>query len=227
MANKKITDLDELTTLDSSDLVEVVDDPGGTPASHKMTMLNLVKAAMGLASTEEFQLREVIHDETLSEAGRFDVSSIPQDYDHLELFLVARSSTANAGDSVYMFFNNDTTVANYHRQRHGVDNGSPNDEEAAQSWVGAVAGGGSPANAFGTIRIFIPCYTDTNMLRQAHCDAMSLMDAASMVIWHVAMVWEDGGATAINRITLQPDGYDTDKLAAGSRLQIIGVKSSG
>lgn len=179
----------------------------------------------GLASGA--QQRDVLHDETLASPGRFDVSSISQSYDHLELILTARSSTANAGDSVYMFFNNDTTVTNYHRQRSGdYDNTTSQAGEAADAIIASITGGGSPTSAFGLAEIFIPNYTSTSMLKVARVQYQAMLATAAIVTAHIGFMWEDGGATAINRITIQPDGYATDNFAANSRLQIIGIKTA-
>jgi hypothetical protein len=41
MADKKITELSSLTTAASEDLLVIVDDPNGTPASKKITLKNL------------------------------------------------------------------------------------------------------------------------------------------------------------------------------------------
>lgn len=42
MPNLKITELTELTTIADSDLLAVVDDPGGTPVTKKITKANLI-----------------------------------------------------------------------------------------------------------------------------------------------------------------------------------------
>ena len=44
MSNKKITDLDALTTPAAADLLEIVDDVGGTATSKKITWANLFKS---------------------------------------------------------------------------------------------------------------------------------------------------------------------------------------
>jgi len=49
MADKKLTQLDELTSVSSSDLMLVIDDPAGTPTSKKATVQNIVNAgALGI-----------------------------------------------------------------------------------------------------------------------------------------------------------------------------------
>jgi hypothetical protein len=48
MADSKVTDLTELTSVDASDLLPIIDDPSGTPVTKKITRANLVS---GLATT--------------------------------------------------------------------------------------------------------------------------------------------------------------------------------
>lgn len=43
MANKKITQYTELIAVDVNDILEIVDDPGGTPANKKTTVQNFFK----------------------------------------------------------------------------------------------------------------------------------------------------------------------------------------
>lgn len=53
MANSKITDLTADTSPSSSDLLETVKDPGGTPLSRKATLLNVLKgAALGVLTSD-------------------------------------------------------------------------------------------------------------------------------------------------------------------------------
>jgi hypothetical protein len=42
MSNKKITELDELTSIESTDLLAIVDDPSGSPVTKKITVANLL-----------------------------------------------------------------------------------------------------------------------------------------------------------------------------------------
>jgi len=47
---KKITELTEMTTPVGTDLLPVVDDPGGTPLTQKLTFTNLIAAVVSLLS---------------------------------------------------------------------------------------------------------------------------------------------------------------------------------
>ena len=57
MADQKITDLTELAAVpDTADLLAIIDDPAGTPASKKITVSNLLKRkteAIGIAVGDE------------------------------------------------------------------------------------------------------------------------------------------------------------------------------
>jgi len=50
MADSKITELTELTTVESSDLIAVVDDPSGSPITKKATVSNITASKAPLAS---------------------------------------------------------------------------------------------------------------------------------------------------------------------------------
>lgn len=169
--------------------------------------------------------RTVLHDETLGSNGSFDVSSIDQTYDDLELILMLRSTSATVDDTVRIWFNNDTTTGNYHFQRaKGINNGG-SWAESPNSALGSAAGASSPANAFTSFQAWIPEYANTAMLKQVIAISGGLSGAASALAQLMTCVWEDGGATAINRIAIETDNDPTDLFLAGSRLRIIGVKT--
>ena len=55
MADSKVTALTELTAVESTDLLYVIDDPAGTPAGKKATVANAVRAlGNGLAGPRMF-----------------------------------------------------------------------------------------------------------------------------------------------------------------------------
>lgn len=51
MADAKISQLEALTSVSPSDLLVVVADPGGTPATKQATVANVIKAAGGFTGT--------------------------------------------------------------------------------------------------------------------------------------------------------------------------------
>ncbi len=208
----KVSELPTVATPAGEDLLMLTDDPGGTPIA-------------GQATLSSVRQEVLLHDETLGAAGVFDVSSISQNYDDLILLAMIRTDVAATADYARIFYNNDTTVTNYHSQWHAVANGAGNSaSETATSNVAYCAAATSTANSFTMLRVNIPLYTDTNYLKI--CTATSAMIYAAGAIYanHFYVIWEDGGTTAINRIQLRPDGYPTNEFVANSRLRIIGVK---
>jgi len=78
MADKKITELDALTTLASGDVFAVVDDPSGTPVTKKITIDNLLKAVNILtAETAPTAADELaLYDASAGTADKVTVSAL-------------------------------------------------------------------------------------------------------------------------------------------------------
>src|SRR5690606_22712538 len=66
-----------------------------------------------IKTTETIRIAKTLFNSTLGSSDSFDLSSIDQTYDDLEVILVLRGSVAAATDGAYMFFNGDTTLTNY------------------------------------------------------------------------------------------------------------------
>lgn len=159
----------------------------------------------------------------LTTDGNFDVSSISQDYDHLKIYLRARSSVNAAEDGTRIYFNNDATDGNYSRVYHGTVNATIYSGKADNPDFGSTTGATSTANDFGFTEITIINYTDSTKVKTAKCSSTWRNDASTQAVFNSAINWES--TSAINRITIQPDGYATQKFVAGSWLQIIGIKT--
>jgi len=165
-----------------------------------------------------------LHNETLSGSGIFDVSSISQDYDHLIIRLISRSDVVATSDIVYMYFNNDTTSSNYHHQHIAAyDGANSGNNEAANAFISQCTSASAPANSFGGTNIVIALYTNVNTNKIAINNWGHYYDTQAANASSGVMTWLS--TSAINRITIQPDGYSTDNFIAGSWLQIIGVKT--
>ena len=164
-----------------------------------------------------------LYNETLAGTANFDVSSISQDYDHLLINILVRSSNAAATDSVYLFFNNDTTVTNYFYQKMSFYDGTGNDStEGDTPLIAELASAGAPANSFGVAQILISKYAGShNKSAISEYGFRAIAGQARPGVSYVE--WES--TAAINRITIQPDGYATDSFVTGSWCQVIGVKT--
>jgi hypothetical protein len=151
-------------------------------------------------------------------AASFDVSSISQDYDHLEVWIHVRTARSNADDTLLFNINNDTTNGNYLRAQHyfGTGHGSDN---TADRYIGSIPGASATANHFSDIRIILPFYTSAHIKRQ-----FILGDNFGSTYYGREMIRYWASTSAINRLTFISG--NSVNLAIGSRLQIIGVKGT-
>jgi hypothetical protein len=157
------------------------------------------------------------YDNTLSGTGRFDVSNIPPLATTLRLVLHVRTTQATTSDVIYLFFNGDTTLTNYRAAVWaGGTTNAVSVEDTAR--IGTVPGASSPANYFGICDIRAFSYADTTIEKMASSFGGGRETATTIYNRAHLLHWET--SAAINRITLQPDGWATDSFAAGSRLQI-------
>jgi hypothetical protein len=170
------------------------------------------------ATKRELYVREVLYDETLAGDGTFDVSSIPQDYDHLELIMWLRSDAAATGDAACLRFNNDAVAANYYFGRHYGGSGH-NVQLGDGPYVGFVPGNAAPADYYGVMQALVPQYAG-DKYKAAHGISSYRDAAASAWVNHCVIHWEN--TDAINRVQVVPLAGTNFK--AGSRLQVIGLR---
>jgi hypothetical protein len=167
------------------------------------------------------QTRKLLYDNTLSTAGGWDVSSIDQTYDHLEIKIVARSTKSSEYDDMVITFNNDATDADYLTMIHYFGTGHNGSTGIGRDIGGVLPGNSSVSNEFATFEGAIEFYANTSFdkylrWRSSHrrnsSDRYDLMGSEEWV-----------STAAINRIAI---ASVADTFAIGSRLQIIGVKDS-
>lgn len=167
-----------------------------------------------------------LYRETLSGSGIFDYptsGSISQDYDRLRIILCAKSSVADWNDRVLIFFNNDTTVTNYAFVNMSTRTGGAASRESGDSpdlfLVGAA---NSSTYSDGQTILDICRYSSTDNYKVIS-GQMVMRDDNYVWTANLSVQWEN--ISAINRITIQPDGHPTDMFTQGSFLQIIGIKT--
>lgn len=160
----------------------------------------------------------------LTTDGNFDVSSISQDYDHLKIIARLRSSVSADYDPCHLYLNNDTTAGNYKMTRFlNADALYAGIEDNATIIYSATAAN-STANSFAFAEFFIPNYSSTSYLHHVMGKVITYR-GSYFECFYAGYTWEASGGNAISRITIQPDGYATDKFVSGSFLQIIGIKT--
>lgn len=161
----------------------------------------------------------LLHDETLGSSAAFDVSSIPGDYDFLELVMNLRS-TQSAADNVIIWLNNDTTAANYRRQDLNVSSTTVAGSAADDALIGVATGSSDLANNFGELRAFLPDYAGTGRHKHVSAESNERQGASTTAIRFRRIWWES--TSAITRIMIRTDNHPTDTFVTGSRLRIIG-----
>jgi hypothetical protein len=169
-------------------------------------------------------IRDLLSDTTLASAGALDISNLAQTYDHLELIFMGRSSRSSSTDGLYVYFNNDTTNANY-RGQYVFSNSttSASSSSGDEPYLGFFPAASATAGYFGIMRAIIPFYTSTVLNHMIDLQISTRVDATTMYIVHGGAQWES--TTAINRLKLYPVN-SPNTWEAGSRLQIFGLKSA-
>lgn len=163
----------------------------------------------------------LLHDETLTVAGNFDVSGITQVHNHLKLLLLTRSDVAATLDAADLFLNGDTTSTNYRRGRLLGQAATVAHTNADGAGFGRIPGDSSPANYFAAIETIIPFYSSTTFNKIMHSRSYFREDATDVEVVTYNYQWEN--TAAVIQVTLQTDGHDTDKFLPNSQLQIYGI----
>jgi hypothetical protein len=168
------------------------------------------------------RIAKTLYDATLGSDGAFDVSSIDQTYDDLEITCELRStSVSGTNDGTRIFFNNDTTDTDY-RSVSSFGNGSVVTSATGDAAVfGTVPNDAATADAFSHTTLRILGYTSAKLKTAA--SRVDFRDAAAtQQTQHRGVFWEN--TAAINRIMIRTDNHPTDTFKTGSRLIIIGYK---
>lgn len=153
-------------------------------------------------------------------AANIDFTSIPQTFTDLKIVLSGRATSTNA--TLIIYFNNDTTAANYTFRNINTVNGSTAvSNSATQPWISsAVNDSGFTASVFASSEIYIPNYTSANN-KSFSADSVNENNAATTNMALNANIWSN--TSAITRITLDPFGGD---FAQYSTATLYGIKSS-
>lgn len=196
----KISELTDLgTTPADGDYFAVVD----TDASQtkKVSYADLVAGLGGGGFDSNGPSKTLLETIENTSGGSFDFQSIPAGWSRIIISGYVRSVAANTGEAVDIALNNDTTATNYHNQYHAADNGSGADTDIANNTLGISAAGNSPTGAHASISIIIEGY-DKAKVQNVQSRLDSLRAAGHVYTAKNAIHWEDGGSTAVTRVTI-------------------------
>jgi hypothetical protein len=156
-------------------------------------------------------------------AASIDVTSIPDDWNHLLLITYLRSDTAASFTQTEMRFNNDSGSTSYDSQNiSGSGSTASAAEELSQSFIPCTAmpAASAGSNLFGSHIITIPNYAQADNDKAAHILAALKYGTSTgnLFVQSRAVFWRS--TAAINRITILPAAGN---LVIGSRLTIYGM----
>lgn len=200
----------------------VMDDTAGLPA---------IFTELGGTIINRNQRLEIANITSPNDSGGFSIDVSTSDANlcnHIEIFAMLRSTVSATFDNLYIFFNADTTVANY---RHSYCNANetvanPSTAGAATPFVDFVCAATSPTNEFSFCRILIPYFNVSSPSLVKHAIAYSDYSTGSTNLGLVnsSIRWT-GTTTAITTIKIRPDGYSTDTFNTNSKVVAIGYRS--
>lgn len=128
-------------------------------------------------------------------------SSIPSTYTDLIVKTSIRSTRAAADDAFYIYFNTDTTAANYKlRLFYGTGSSVLNyNASTYNDLTGWINGDGSTLSTFGNGEFYVPNYTSSNA-KSVSYDTVGENNASNASMGFTASSWS--GTAAINKITI-------------------------
>lgn len=154
---------------------------------------------------------------TIETAGAISFSSIAADYDDLIIEVVGRSASTTGGIDV--FFNDDTTAANYKRQYLQANNAAASAASAADGVVLFASVSTVNSNEFARMTASIKNYTSANYKNADGQSYARHTGTNSSIIRQNAVTWLN--TAAITKITL---GDSTSHFDVGSIIKLYGVK---
>lgn len=203
-----------------------------TPASYsgqagKYARVNTGETALefatGTGSGDIDLYTGILINSTVVSAGglaSYDVSSIPADYDRLEIFIQGKSEYAGAvADNLTLSLNGDTTNANYRRLYTDQITSATTHDEADSRLIANMASS-NVADMSGQIKITIQ---NPNGIFRKTVTSIAFLRRNTTIIERMIAGYQWENTNAINQITLACVNGD---FAEGTLIQLIGYKET-
>jgi hypothetical protein len=149
-------------------------------------------------------------------AASIEFTSIPQTFTDLVLLCYLRSDGTNKTVAVY--FNNDTTAANYSIRRLDGNGSSVTSEAYANAFLAYSAGSNDTSNTFSNVSLYIANYAGSTS-KSLSGDAVWENNATNAGLIITAGLYSP--TTAITSVKVDPQ-VDTN-LVAGSTISLYGI----
>lgn len=167
------------------------------------------------------QLKVLIADITLTNSGSFEAIPIPGGFDSLEILASLRSSEATTADAGRMFFNGDTTEANYRCQYWNATGTTVTTGAIDLAFFGEIPGASSISGYFSTSVTVVLNSTALGKFRGRYSISHIRQDATVGRDQMVGCYWES--TEPITSVTIRTDNHATDLFVAGSCVQVFGL----
>lgn len=171
--------------------------------------------------TSEIQSVQYLIDKVeLTADGPVAISGIPTEYDSIWVVGVLRADTSSNGDSVDIYFNNDTNDNNYWFSKHRADSAHVYGHGAG-SEIAVCPAANADAGVFGGIDLNIPTPHMPNRYRVANCWSYGADDPNLQGVNHQrTTLWEN--TAKITKIELRPS--NGTNFVSGTILYFYGTK---
>ena len=162
--------------------------------------------------------------ETVSPSGTGTVtfSDIVSTFTSLELEVMGRSTkTGSGGEGIKIYFNGDSTDANYRRGQTRAFGTTLDRVQGDDSVMGFISANDAPANSCGTVNAKILDYSNTTFYKQLRSVANLRSDNSSLyeVTHKFSVEWESTSAISSISVILK----DSGNFVAGSKLRLYGL----
>jgi hypothetical protein len=155
-------------------------------------------------------------------AANIEFTSIPGTYTDLLIKLSARNVT-NTETTGAIYFNNDTTNANYTARRLLGDGSSVDSQTTSNPYFFYISMSTNTASTFGNVEIYIPNYAGSNK-KSLSVDTVTENNATAALAVIVAGLWDN--TSAITSVKLQPYTAGAGNFAEYSTATLYGIKNS-
>ena len=169
--------------------------------------------------------RELIGSQTISVTGSsktITFLNVPQTYNSLEIEVFGRATRVGSpSDSVYLFFNNDTTQTNYRYTFDGARAaGTADMSGGAEARIGVLAAASAGANSPGGFSAIVPSYTNPWFNKVAYSIGGYRTDDSSAFGFVKTGAIEWVSVAPITRVDIQSA---VDSFATGTSVRLYGV----
>lgn len=147
---------------------------------------------------------------TNSSPGEFNFSSIPAGFRRLIIRGEMRGDVAATTDTIRLFFNGDTTIANYESQQITNTDTASSFSKADNPFSGVAPAASAPANSYGSFEYVIEGYAGGN-LKSARL-LYGLYYGADAQRHGLIRIQHNSLTAAITQVQIRTDNHPTDQL---------------